>query len=192
MKKNLIIFIVAIITLLMATMFIGCSSTTAEKETTGTETVVVKEEASEIAEAKDVESKPTPEPTAKPAPKPTPKPIVYEGIDMESTLPGEEWLLTFEGIITEPKFVIFNDETNKKVIVEEKEKVILEVGDYFVVYNPNEESLLRSRGIKIKDLHGYGYYDVILFDEEYFTKTTDFMVELGDGTKLSCTINPEF
>lgn len=192
MRKNLIIFIVAIITLLMATMFIGCSSTTAEKETTGTETVVVKEEASEIAEAKDVESKPTPEPTAKPAPKPTPKPIVYEGIDMESTLPGEEWLLTFEGIITEPKFVIFNDETNKKVIVEEKEKVILESGDVFAIYTPNEEVAIECVGIKIKESFHKGYYECIFFDEEYFTKTTDFMAAFNNGKQLSCTINPEF
>ena len=39
--------------------------------------------------------------------------VVYEGIDMESTLPGLEWIATFDGIITEPKFVIFNDETTK-------------------------------------------------------------------------------
>ena len=36
---------------------------------------------------------------------------------MESTLPGVEWIKTFDGVIEEPKMVIFNDETNKKVIV---------------------------------------------------------------------------
>lgn len=46
-----------------------------------------------------------------PTPEPTPEPILYEEIDMESTLPGIEWIATFEGIIEEPKIVIFNDET---------------------------------------------------------------------------------
>ena len=49
--------------------------------------------------------------------------VVYEGIDMDSTLPGLEWIETFNGVIEEPKFVIFNDETNKKVIVENGQEV---------------------------------------------------------------------
>ncbi len=49
--------------------------------------------------------------------------VVYEGIDMESTLPGLEWIETFDGIIDEPKLVVFNDETNKKMIVENGQEV---------------------------------------------------------------------
>ena len=33
--------------------------------------------------------------------------VVYEGIDMDSTLPGVEWIETFSGIINEPKFSDF-------------------------------------------------------------------------------------
>lgn len=62
--------------------------------------------------------------------------VVYEGIDMESTLPGLEWIATFDGIITEPKFVIFNDETNKKVIVENGQEVEFCDTDVFAVFTP--------------------------------------------------------
>ena len=62
--------------------------------------------------------------------------VVYEGIDMESTLPGLEWIATFDGIITEPKFVIFNDATNKKVIVENGQEVEFCDTDVFAVFLP--------------------------------------------------------
>lgn len=62
--------------------------------------------------------------------------VVYEGIDMNSTLPGKEWMKTFDGIITEPKFVVFNDTTNKKVIVEDGQEVEFEDGDVIATYYP--------------------------------------------------------
>lgn len=60
--------------------------------------------------------------------------VVYEGIDMESTLPGVEWIETFYGIIDEPKLVVFNDETNKKVILENGQKVDFSTTDILAVY----------------------------------------------------------
>lgn len=68
--------------------------------------------------------------------------VVYEGIDMESTLPGLEWIATFDGIITEPKFVIFNDETNKKVIVENGQEVEFCDTDVFAIFFPLEKSIV--------------------------------------------------
>ncbi len=64
--------------------------------------------------------------------------VVYEGIDMNSTLPGKEWMKTFDGIITEPKFVVFNDTTNKKVIVENGQKVEFEATDTLAIYCPKD------------------------------------------------------
>lgn len=68
--------------------------------------------------------------------------VVYEGIDMESTLPGLEWIATFDGIITEPKFVIFNDKTNKKVIVENGQEVEFCDTDVFAIFFPLEKSIV--------------------------------------------------
>ncbi|MBQ2935815.1 MAG: hypothetical protein IJD96_06250 [Lachnospiraceae bacterium] len=196
-KKNRRSFIVTLtMALLMAAMLIGCSSSAETvKETKTAEEATVKEEATKVAEGERIEettSKSTSEPTPKPTPKPTPEPIVYEGIDMESTLPGEEWILTFVGIINEPKFVVFNDETNKKVIVEEKGKVTLDKGDVFAIYLPNVEKILESNGIKRKEVINKEYYEMTYFDEEYFTKKTDYMVKLNDGNQMNCTITPNF
>ena len=73
---------------------------------------------------------------SEPTEEPTPEPVVYEGIDMESTLPGADWLDTFDGIINEPKLVIFNDETNRKVIVENGQKIDFSDTDALVIYIP--------------------------------------------------------
>ena len=136
MKKRMM---AVVITLIMTSTFVGCSSTAAPvKETKETEAMVVKEETVEVAEVKEVEAEPTPEPTPEPIPEateePTPEPIVCEGIDMESTLPGKEWIATFKGIIEEPKIVIFNDETNKKVIVEDEQEVEFAKGDVLAAF----------------------------------------------------------
>ena len=65
--------------------------------------------------------------------------VVYEGIDMDSTLPGLEWMDTFDGIIHEPKIVVFNDETNKKVIVENGDKVEFALTDTIATYVPADK-----------------------------------------------------
>lgn len=68
----------------------------------------------------------------------------YAQIDMESTLPGVEWIQTFDGVIEEPKFVIFNDETNKKVIVENGQEVEFCDTDVFAVFFPLGKSIVRA------------------------------------------------
>ena len=65
--------------------------------------------------------------------------VVYEGIDMDSTLPGLEWMDTFDGIIHEPKIVVFNDETNKKVIVENGDTVEFALSDTIAAYVPADK-----------------------------------------------------
>ena len=60
----------------------------------------------------------------------------YAEIDMESTLSGVEWIKTFEGIITEPKLVVFNDDTNKKIILEQSQEVEFSDDDTLAVYIP--------------------------------------------------------
>ena len=64
---------------------------------------------------------------------------VYEGIDLESTLPLDEWIQTFEGIITEPKIIILNDETGRRQIVEDGDRVYFNPDlDYILVYLPGD------------------------------------------------------
>lgn len=136
----------------------------------------------------------TPEPTVEPTPMPTstPIPIVYEEIDMESTLPAQEWIATFHGIINEPKFVVCNDETNKKVIVENEGEVVFDEGDILVIYNPANVLLLASDGRFIEEVVTYDTgYTVVEFKEGREpvpnTITTEFFYRDSDEEgKITC------
>lgn len=129
MKKKTIkwdiLSVLVVCVILIAALLTACSSrqaaaTPANEETTKAQTV---EQTEKVA-------------VSEPTEEPTPEPVVYEGIDMESTLPGADWLDTFDGIINEPKLVIFNDETNRKVIVENGQKIDFSDTDALVIYIP--------------------------------------------------------
>lgn len=141
-KRKNILSVLAVLVMLMAMLLTACGSSQAAAPTPETETTEVenvKEEVTEPAESVEpevaeevVETEPTAEPT--------PEPVVYEGIDMESTLPGEQWVASFDGIIDEPKLVVFNDETNKKVIVENGQEVDFESTDKLAIYLPKGDN----------------------------------------------------
>ena len=124
---SVLVLLIIFIVILIKAYFSGQESINSAKvDTEKIETTVetVKEEQKkEIA---------TPEPTIDPTPEPTPVPTP----DTESTLPGVEWIKTFDGIIDEPKLVVFNDSTNKKVILEELEEVEFYDDDTLAVYIP--------------------------------------------------------
>ena len=88
----------------------------------------------------------------------------YEGIDLESTLPGKEWLETFVGIVDEPKVVVFSDVSGKKVIVEQ---------DGEVVINPDEDAI----ALYLPDNFYYAnVYQGIEKSQEKNTVETDFCI----------------
>ena len=128
--------LLAVLVMLMATLLIACGSKavapSTEAETTKVETA--KAEETEPVAPEEVEEVVEAEPTAEP----TPEPVVYEGIDMESTLPGLEWIQTFDGVFDEPKLIIFNDSTNRKQIVENGDSVEYGTGDTLAIYSSEE------------------------------------------------------
>ena len=136
-KRKNILSVLAVLVMLMATLLTACSNQSAAVAPAKEEVTEVKEDTAEVEQVKEEVAEP--EPTAEPTPEPTPEAVVYEGIDMESTLPGEEWIKTFDGIIDEPKFVVFNDDTNKKVIVENGQEVEFSRADKLYVYVPNQK-----------------------------------------------------
>ena len=104
--------------------------------------------------------------------------VVYEGIDMESTLPGLEWIETFNGVIEEPKLVIFNDETNKKIILESDQKIEFSDGDNLLIYAPiGKSAYLRE-----------GQSDPLIFDEitidKYYRIMSKLSVQVHDGDEI--------
>ena len=155
-KRKNILSVLVVLVMLMATLLTACGSQAAapstEAETTKVETAKAEEtepvapaEVEEVAEAE-----------------PTPEPVVYEGIDMESTLPGAEWMDTFDGIINEPKIVIFNDETNKKMIVENGQEVEFTDADTLSIYMPKGMELYVNPehvdGVIFNSFTGVGNY----------------------------------
>ena len=168
-KRKNILSVLAVLVMLMAMLLTACGSSQAATPTPETETTEVenaKEEVTELAESTEpevAEEVVETEPTAEPTPEPVVEDSKYPGIDMESTLPGLEWLDTFDGIITEPKLVVFNDETNKKVIVEEGERVEFSLTDTLAVYVPsdNETSIKSSRSSDyFQNVENVGKYQI--------------------------------
>lgn len=138
--KRSILSALVVTIMLMAALLTACSSgqateTPAKEETTKAE---VTEETAEVEQ----EEVATPEPTEEPTPESEAEDSKYPGIDMESTLPGLEWLASLDEIVEEPLIVVYNDETNKKVIVNEGDEVeFSRSSDVLALYTPNNETM---------------------------------------------------
>lgn len=141
MRKHTLALLTVMV-MLMATLLTACGSNQAAAPSTEAETTKVETaKAEETESVAPVETEKVVESTAEES-APTPETVVYEGIDMESTLSGEEWLQTFNGIIDEPKMVIFNDETNKKMIVENGQEVEFSDTDTFAIWGPSNKKII--------------------------------------------------
>ena len=147
-KRN-ILNVLMVLVMLMATLLTACSNQSAAAP--------AKEEATEVKE-EVVELEPTAEPTLKPTPEPTSEPTPVPTPDTESTLPGIEWIQTFDGIVDTPKLVVFNDSTNKKIILEDFEEVEFFDDDTLAVYIPKERGKV-TRYLLFDEVE---YYDNIV------------------------------
>ncbi len=193
---------VLILVLYVITILMGCSSTEAINKSESSEVTVVQETETEETAVKEVEVKeevkeaePAPEPTPDPTPDPTPEAVTYEGIDMESTLPGGEWIQTFVGIIDEPKVVIFNDETGRKEIIENGDIVNFNPDvDLMALYLPEGVKVLRkTKGICILEiLHDKDCYEINKLDAAETRNRGRQMATLYvevDGEKVALTFD---
>lgn len=208
-KKTIVMLLIC---LLVAMAFVACTSKenseesakatantkTTEKQASDTSALTktdastkesVENEKLSIAEATlELDIEPTPEPT----PIPTPEATTYEGIDMNSTLPGMEWMETFHGIINEPIFVVYNDINNKKIIVENGKSVEIAEGDILAIFEPTGWNVITYDGENIESLDSYGsYYSEFKFEEgAKITRSTISINTSHDGTNgtMRCTI----
>lgn len=146
-KRKNILSVLAVMIMLAATLLTACSSgeTAAAPAKEEAPAVEASKESEPVEQVKEDVAEPEattePETTEEAEPEttteePEVEAVVYEGIDMESTLPGMEWMATFDGIIDELKMVVYNDETNKKVIVENGQEVEFSDTDTFAIYVP--------------------------------------------------------
>ena len=174
MKKK----IITLITTLSLLCFVACSNENKENNTTnvgaGSNQEAVKGTVTDEPSATPVVEA-TAEPTTEPSsitvstealvvevtPVPTQEPVLYPGIDMESELPGEEWVETFVGIIEESKIIVFSNETGRKEIFEK---------DSIIKFNPDTDMI----GIYVPD--GYKFVETVKgitqiekgYNREYF------------------------
>ena len=110
--------------------------------------------------------------------------VTYEGIDFDSTLPGREWVqTTFPGVIEEPKIVIYNDETNKKQIVENGEMILFDEADTFAMYLPDGAIIIESSYLS-DGVTGYDCCKEVAFDMEVLKEEYLLWKDVDGG----CTI----
>ena len=113
----------------------------------------------------------------------------YEGIDFNSTLPGREWVqTTFPGVIDEPKIVIFNDETNKKKIVENGEIILFDEADTFAMFFP--EGTFIYEGCNLLDkVTTYACCAEVTFDMETLKKEYLFWKDIDGGAQYKVLLD---
>ena len=154
-----------LVVLVMAIVFLLTACSSSEKTNTSTKensekAEIPKQEVTETVEKEEpkAEEIATPEPTIEPTPEPTPAPTP----DTESTLPGVEWMQSFDGIIDEPKLVVFNDSTNKKIILEELQEVEFYDDDTLAVYIPKGRGNVVTNDYLSESYEEINYYDNIV------------------------------
>ena len=166
--KNMIVVVIGLCMLMLA----ACSSKATEEEVVGKtmaeEAVVEEATAVEVAE---------PEPTPEAVPEPTvvetvveePVDALYipEGIDMASTLPGEEWVASFVGNVAEPVVVIYNDNSGRKEVVQANSEVTINPDeDIFAVYVNEDGMGATTHNIISTEIIKKGYYRLLPLDSQ--------------------------
>lgn len=169
-KRRVFLSVLLVMVMLGVTLLTACSSsqvsvTPTKEEDTKAEVTPKGEQVEEVTEPKVVEEpkttneiEETTEEIIQNEEEPEVEDDEYAEIDMESTLPGIEWIQTFDGIIDEPKLVVFNDSTNKKVILEELQEVEFYDDDTLAVYIPKE----RGKMVQYLNFEEVEYHDNIV------------------------------
>ena len=149
----------------------------AQTEATQTETETATAALSENADA-ETDTASTGKGPIKEADMENPEPVQYEGIDLTSTMPGFEWVKSsFPGVITSPKFVIYNDATNYKVIAEDGQRIKFHRDDVLLdyiglPYIPQKNlGHFQSSGEDFRDSEAYVYLNTHTgLDDETWSK----------------------
>ena len=193
-------------TLLTATMLSACSSEKKDEAAPKQEvqqTEVAEQEVQDVevkeepVEEEPVEEKPVVEPESEIESEPEIEEVIDtipEGVDLESDVPGEAWVESFNGVVEEPLFIVFNDESNKKAVARDGQSIQYKEGDTFVVYTPLGSWIKSDSGMPVIQLETInGYYNKFTFDMEYFKSKRKCVIELeqnGETTEISCSVEP--
>ena len=160
-----------VMTLMVSLILIGCGSKTTTETVKSEPEAVVKEEAPKVeeVETKVPEEAATEEPVVEETivEEPAEEFYIPEGIDMESTLPGEEWIASFVGNVAEPVVVIYNDNSGRKEVVQANSEVTINPDeDMIAVYWPEISMGCTTYAISTNGLITSGYYEIEIMDSE--------------------------
>ena len=166
-------FFLIIMTLMVSLMLIGCSSEATTETVKSEPEAVVKEDAPKVEEI--VETKVPEEAAVAEEPiveetvveEPVEELYIPEGIDMESTLPGEEWVASFVGNVAEPVVVIYNDNSGRKEVEQANSEVTINPDeDRIAVYWPEISMGCTTHAISTNGLITSDYYEIEIMDSE--------------------------
>ena len=169
--------LLAIMTLLVSVMLVGCGAkATTETVKSEPETVVKGEapkveevETKEVSEEAVIAEETIVEETV--VEETVEELYIPEGIDMESTLPGEEWVASFVGNVAEPVVVIYNDNSGKKEVVQPNSVVTINPDeDIVAVYWPEIGMYSKPYNIIVKETYSKDNYDIRELDAEELRK----------------------
>ncbi len=147
-------------------VFTACSSEGTIEET---EMVITEESVIETANVEEVEPVLTEEtiPDETVTKELAEELYIPEGIDMESTLSGEEWVASFVGNVTEPVVVIYNDNSGRKEVVQANSEVIINPDEDTIAVYFNEVGMgATSHAISVKETVVEEYYHIYKMDSE--------------------------
>ena len=177
-------FFIVIIMLLGISVLIGCSSEpTTETTKNEHEAVVIevptkveKTEAEVSEETIVVEEVIVDEIVTE---EPAEEMYIPEGIDMESTLPGEEWVASFVGNVTEPVVVIYNDNSGRKEVVQANSEVTINPDeDMIATYWPEKNMYSEPYNISVKETYSFDNYEIRALDAERLRSIPERQVEM--------------
>ena len=165
--------LLAIMALMVSLMLVGCSSEATTETVKSEPEAVVKEEAPKVEEV--VETKVPEEVAVAEEPiveetvveEPADALYIPEGIDMASTLPGEEWVASFVGNVAEPVVVIYNDNSGRKEVVQANSEVTINPDeDIFAVYVNEDGMGATTHNIISTEIIKKGYYRLLPLDSQ--------------------------
>ncbi len=137
-----------------------------ETETVAVEAAVVEEASAEVSETEvvhEVVAETVVEETA--IKESTEEIYIPEGIDMESTLSGEEWVASFVGKVAEPVVVVFNDNTGRKEVVQANSEVTINPDeDMIATYWLEKNMYSEPYHISVKETYSFDYYEIRKLD----------------------------
>lgn len=160
-RRNNIVLLVTLICM-FSLMLSACGSK--EEPATKVETSKeVKEEVVDVPETTVVEEETVEETVV--AKEPEKELYIPEGIDITSTLPGQEWLDTFVGNVNEPVAVVFNDNTGRKEVIQGKSEVGINPDEDRIAIFLNESDMSQMLyNIFPKDLINTENYTICILD----------------------------